>query len=1210
LIADFDLDEQLEALTTREISADLEVGSGANIEIAGQRNGGEFVRIDYIQFIALGGGSPALPQISSFSPTSGEAGSTVTISGQNFLGATSVTFDGAEAVFNVSSATQVTATVPGGATSGRIRITTPAGQSTSAGDFTVLVDGESVLLEAEGMSLSGYVVEVREQGSEFSGDNIKLSGTSGTASASFTGATGQYRILMRVVDEGDGQSNIELRIGGVLIADFNLDEQLEALTTREMSSGLQVENGAAIQIAGQRDGGEFARVDYLEFVALGPAVDPEPNITSFSPVNGGSGTGVTISGTGFTGATAITFNGVSASFTVVSDFAISTTVPAGATSGKIAVVTPEGSDESTGNFIVGSLDQITTLIFTPKDDAYLNVPQPGENHGSETSIRARLDKYEAYLKFDVSGLSDNVIAAKLKMIVNDGSADGGSIYLVSNNYAGSAGPWLEEGIDGTNAPVVSGSPIVVMGAVSQDDTVEFDLSPVVTSDGIYSFAMRNGLAADEVRYSAKEGRFAPQLIVQMEGESPLSPIITSVSPSTGQAGTEVTISGSNLAVLSSSSEFAGTIEIMPLGDSITKGVHGSTDNAGYRNDLAELLDTQSVDYDFVGGENDGSGFDTDHEGHGGWRADEILAEINGWLNSHRPNIVLLHIGTNDISSDETPQNVRDEISAIIDAIYNFDPAIATILASVVPRADEKDATNDALVALLDDVVTDKVLNGVDVRYAPINEEFISNPSYAFDFLADDVHPNDIGYAIMANVFFDVIKSLIFESYDLEVAFNGLSASDVSIDSEDQIRAVAPSGVISGPVTVATTYGLAESPTDFLVVPGGAGVALSVSFPRGGMILSENSTHTIRWQSSGYIDNVNIEYSPDNGGRWELIAGNTLNDGRHIWSLPDELSDGYLVRVTDASNTEIKYTTEEPFALSDYVSPDALPNIPEMRQAIFGRISTNQDVMKRGDVDKDGDVDLFDFLNMLDLNSQRLQALSKRPVKKATGDTEVWLNAPTTEGSGDSLIVSLYARSEMMVRGFYLDLKYDSDEIDIDKNLAETNGDGMTLLWDVSKDRIQLLGYLIKQDGAVQLEKALGHIPVYRRKGFEGTPFLEVTAAAFASQSREPIVVGIEATAAAEVLPTDFTLSQNYPNPFNPETGIKFALPIKSKVELRIYNIKGELVRTLVNEERPAGEHSITWDGRNEQDVRVASGIYIYRIKAGTFKSSKRMTMIK
>lgn len=92
--------------------------------------------------------------------------------------------------------------------------------------------------------------------------------------------------------------------------------------------------------------------------------------------------------------------------------------------------------------------------------------------------------------------------------------------------------------------------------------------------------------------------------------------------------------------------------------------------------------------------------------------------------------------------------------------------------------------------------------------------------------------------------------------------------------------------------------------------------------------------------------------------------------------------------------------------------------------------------------------------------------------------------------------------------------------------------------------------------------------------------------------------------------TTFKLERNFPNPFNPETMIKFSLAEASKVNLSIYNVLGQVVRMLVNEELPAGVHSIMWDGKNAQGSDVSSGVYFYRIKAGDFESTMRMTLLR
>ena len=94
------------------------------------------------------------------------------------------------------------------------------------------------------------------------------------------------------------------------------------------------------------------------------------------------------------------------------------------------------------------------------------------------------------------------------------------------------------------------------------------------------------------------------------------------------------------------------------------------------------------------------------------------------------------------------------------------------------------------------------------------------------------------------------------------------------------------------------------------------------------------------------------------------------------------------------------------------------------------------------------------------------------------------------------------------------------------------------------------------------------------------------------------------------VPLVFELKNNYPNPFNPTTTIEYALPHTELVRIDIVNVLGQVVTTLVNEEVQSGFHKVVWNGRNAFGSPVASGIYIYRIKAGTFTSVKRLTLLK
>lgn len=99
-------------------------------------------------------------------------------------------------------------------------------------------------------------------------------------------------------------------------------------------------------------------------------------------------------------------------------------------------------------------------------------------------------------------------------------------------------------------------------------------------------------------------------------------------------------------------------------------------------------------------------------------------------------------------------------------------------------------------------------------------------------------------------------------------------------------------------------------------------------------------------------------------------------------------------------------------------------------------------------------------------------------------------------------------------------------------------------------------------------------------------------------------------AADNPIPEIFYLGQNYPNPFNPTTTIRFSLPYKTDVTVTVYDLLGRNIRTLIDNNLPAGNHSVVWDGRLENDAEAASGIYFYRIESDSFSESRKMLLLK
>lgn len=112
-----------------------------------------------------------------------------------------------------------------------------------------------------------------------------------------------------------------------------------------------------------------------------------------------------------------------------------------------------------------------------------------------------------------------------------------------------------------------------------------------------------------------------------------------------------------------------------------------------------------------------------------------------------------------------------------------------------------------------------------------------------------------------------------------------------------------------------------------------------------------------------------------------------------------------------------------------------------------------------------------------------------------------------------------------------------------------------------------------------------------------------------AEAKVPQAIEMELAIPGEI-PAEFQLDQNYPNPFNPSTSIVISLPTRVSARLEIYNIIGQLVSVLVDEELPAGKHRISWNARDSIGRQVASGLYVYRLVAGEFSATRTMTLLK
>ncbi len=193
------------------------------------------------------------------------------------------------------------------------------------------------------------------------------------------------------------------------------------------------------------------------------------------------------------------------------------------------------------------------------------------------------------------------------------------------------------------------------------------------------------------------------------------------------------------------------LRVMPLGDSITLGI-GSETSSSYRTDLYRRLTAAGQAVDLVGSQRDGVGPDTDHEGHSGWTIDKIDERVEGWLADARPDVVLLHIGTNDMRSDAKAVGAVGRLSQLIDRIRAARPSAHLVVAAITgakKSAEQRriDAYNRGVRAVVAAKASSRVLladqsavDSLDIR--------------------DNLHPNDFGYTKMAFTWFLALRRVL------------------------------------------------------------------------------------------------------------------------------------------------------------------------------------------------------------------------------------------------------------------------------------------------------------------------------------------------------------------------------------------------------------------------------------------------------------------
>lgn len=262
-----------------------------------------------------------------------------------------------------------------------------------------------------------------------------------------------------------------------------------------------------------------------------------------------------------------------------------------------------------------------------------------------------------------------------------------------------------------------------------------------------------------------------------------------------------------------------------------------------------------------------------------------------------------------------------------------------------------------------------------------------------------------------------------------------------------------------------------------------------------------------------------------------------------------------------------------------------------------------------DVNQDSAVDVGDLVAMIDIILGRWMGPAPPMYPGPMAFVELDCQDLQAGSSGE---IRVMANLEVPVAAAQLQINYDPEQVSFQvPALSERSGHFLIQHRDDGKGKLRVVLFNMSNDPITVGEGNILSLPVTLSPGTEDDFGIELKEVALADEKAVLIPVGD-----APSRPVAFELGQNYPNPFNPSTTIKFTLPSPRDggavlpTNLKIYNVLGEVVKTLVDEPMAPGVHHKVWDGRDDQGSRVASGIYFYRLRSGDFQHTKKMVLMK
>jgi hypothetical protein len=260
------------------------------------------------------------------------------------------------------------------------------------------------------------------------------------------------------------------------------------------------------------------------------------------------------------------------------------------------------------------------------------------------------------------------------------------------------------------------------------------------------------------------------------------------------------------------------------------------------------------------------------------------------------------------------------------------------------------------------------------------------------------------------------------------------------------------------------------------------------------------------------------------------------------------------------------------------------------------------------------VDFDDFFVFADNFGRSIQAAGKVVPMLAglNSDARLYLEtAADLPNVGEEVVVNVDMADFVQMKGYGFSVAFDAEQIEFVRATTTNSllGDGefaspRTIAQ--ADGKVDIAAY-----GDVVTDGELGLSLVFRTKTEIENTEIEVTGSQVSDGSLGINAVALPAPVQIQTRPEAFALANNYPNPFNPATTIKYALPEASQVRLEVFNVVGQVVRTMVDAHQNAGRYVVQWDASNDNGVNLSSGIYFYRLQVeGSYLEVKKMLLLK